>query len=104
VFFNGEPVARAGVLFSHAGARPAGATTDDAGVFLLRTCYDGDGTPAGEHTVCISKFVPLNGKDAGAYAEMQNTLPERYASPVTSPLRAIVRPGGNNRFRFDLEP
>ena len=54
--------------------------------------------------VCISKFVPIEGKDASAYADSRNALPNRYASPLTSPLRANVSPDGENHFRFDLEP
>ena len=108
VFFEGLPAQGAGVLFCRDGARPAAAVTDDAGTFVLRTWQDGDGAAAGEHVVCVSKFVPIEGKDAGkdasAYADSRNALPNRYASPLTSPLRAEVSPDGKNHFRFDLEP
>lgn len=104
VFFEGRPVAGAGVLFCRDGARPAGAVTDEAGMFVLRTWQPGDGAATGEHVVCVNKFDPVGGPDASPYGEAKNALPARYASPLTSPLRAAVSPAGKNRFRFDLEP
>jgi hypothetical protein len=104
VHFEGQPVAGAGVLFCPDGGRPAGAITDDAGRFQLRTWQDADGAIAGMHFVCVTKTVPAATKTESDYQETKNVLPSRYASPVTSPLRADVRPGGDNHFQFDLEP
>lgn len=104
VFFEGKPVAGAGVLFCPEGRRPAGAVTDDGGCFRLRTWHEADGAVAGTHVVCVTKTVPAATKGESDYQETKNVLPPRYASPVTSPLRADVGPTGDNRFRFELEP
>lgn len=104
VHFEGTPVAGAGVLFCPEGNRPAGAITDDKGRFHLRTWHDADGTVAGMHIVCVTKTLPVATKTESDYPETKNVLPPRYASPVSSPLRADVTPDGENCFRFDLEP
>lgn len=103
VFFEGRPVEGAGVLFCRDGARPAGAVTDKAGMFVLRTWQARDGAAAGEHVVCVNKFEPGGSAEASPYGEVKNALPARYASPLTSPLRAEITPTGQNQFRFDLE-
>ena len=104
VSLDGKPVAGAGVLFCPEGGRPASAVTDEQGRFQLRTWRDADGTLAGTHVVCVTKTVPTAAESDNPYAETKNILPSRYASPVTSPLRADVSPTGDNVFRFELEP
>lgn len=37
------------------------------------------------------------------YPQGKNILPAKYASPLTSPLRATITRKGPNTFRFDLE-
>lgn len=104
VSLDGKPVAGAGVLFCPEGGRPAAAVTDDQGRFRLRTWRDADGTLAGTHVVCVTKTVPTAAESDNPYPESKNILPSRYASPLTSPLRADVSPANNNFFHFVLEP
>lgn len=105
VYLHGKPVTGAGVLFCPEGGRPAGAVTDDAGCFQLRTWRDADGTVAGTSVVCVTKEERIGDtKSSDPYGEFKSVLPARYASPVTSPLRAEVVAGKGNTFRFDLEP
>lgn len=104
VSLDGKPVAGAGVLFCPESGRPASAVTDAQGRFRLRTWSDADGTLAGTHVVCVTKTVPTTAESDNPYPETNNILPSRYASPVTSPLRADVDPAGDNVFRFELEP
>ena len=97
-------LAGAGVLFCQEGGRPASAVTDKEGRFRLRTWSEADGTLAGTHVVCATKTVPTTAESDNPYTETRNILPSRYASPVTSPLRADVDPAGDNVFRFEFEP
>ena len=106
----GKPFAKADVTFVPQGGRPALAQTDAQGRFTLRTWTAGDGAVAGEHVVCIVKHdesrppptKPGSAADPYAEAMRPNVAPAQYASPVTSPLRATVVPGKDNRFEFDL--
>ncbi|HEV3022702.1 MAG TPA: hypothetical protein VGX76_09540 [Pirellulales bacterium] len=72
--------------------RPRGSVADD-GSFELTT-YDGkDGAPAGEYSVTVEWRVPVdqgNGPVPGP-----NQLPQQYARPATSDLRATVTEGAN---------
>ena len=52
----------------------------------------------------MTKTVPTATKTESAYPETKNVLPNRYASPVTSPLRAEVMADEYNHVRFDLAP
>lgn len=104
VLFGGKPLSKAGVMFCPTSGRPGVAMTDEHGRFALRTWTDADGAVEGEHVVCITKFVMDAADAAGAlYPQGKNILPEQYASPRTSPLRATVSRKGPNTFRFDLE-
>lgn len=71
--------------------------------FHLRTWHDGDWTLAGMHVVCVTTTVTVATKTESDYPETKNVPAPRYASPVTSPLRADGRPDGGNHFNFDLE-
>lgn len=101
---QGKPVAAADVLFCPDKDRPSNATTDQAGRFIVRTWGDGDGGVAGMHVVCVTKTEQTGARSSSPYAETRNMLPGRYASPLTSPLRAEVVPGQKNHFHFELEP
>jgi hypothetical protein len=104
VTYQGKPVEGAGVMFMPFSGRPASSMTDAQGRFALRTFKDGDGAVAGENVVCISKMVPAQGdatKDP-MFKKMISLLPQRYATPVTSPLKVNVSAKGPNTFTFDL--
>ena len=101
VRFAGKPVEAATVSFFPTGGRPANGVTDAAGRFQVRTWSAADGALPGEHVVCISKQVP--DPTAGAdYLGLRHVLPEQYASPARSPLRATVTANGPNDFAFEL--
>lgn len=111
VRLRGKPFPKADVTFVPTGGRPALGQTDAQGRFTLRTWAADDGAVAGEHVVCIVKHdesplpPPKRGAPVDPYAEAMrpNVAPSVYASPVTSPLRATVVPGQDNRFEFDLD-
>jgi hypothetical protein len=104
VTYQGKPVEGAGVMFMPSSGRPASSMTDAQGRFTLRTFKDGDGAVEGENVVCISKMVPAQGdatKDP-MFRKMISLLPQRYATPVTSPLKVNVRAQGPNEFNLEL--
>lgn len=104
VRFAGNPVEAATVTFLPAGGRPAYGVTDASGRFTIRTWTEADGAIEGEHVVCVTKQVPdPQAKPGDAFMGVKNLLPDRYATAATSPLRATVKRGGANEFRFDLE-
>lgn len=85
VVFNGQPLAKATVIFrSKQGAAGRGVTGAE-GIFVLRTAGQ-PGLVPGAYTVTISK----------------DELPRKYANQRTSPLTARVSTGGPNEFNFEL--
>lgn len=112
VYYGGEPLAEAIVVFSPvSGERKASATTDDEGRFELSTFGNGDGAIVGEHVVTIVKRgprklppvgTPGRGMPGGPSAPGDPLIPEKYFSPDTSGLTAEVTAGGNN-LDFHLE-
>ena len=103
VLYQGQPVVHASVMFIPEGSRAAAAKTDEQGRFSLLTFAPGDGGVLGEHTVVIGKYRQAPGGDPDSpYPETVAVLPEKYGSPLTSPLRATVTAEGPNDFRFEL--
>jgi hypothetical protein len=105
VLYRGQPVAHACVMFFPEGSRPAATKTDEQGRFSLFTFKADDGAVLGVHTVVIAKYQEAPGGDPDAIYADANTvpmLPEKYASPETSPLKATVTAEGPNDFRFEL--
>ncbi|HPP51834.1 MAG TPA: carboxypeptidase-like regulatory domain-containing protein [Thermoguttaceae bacterium] len=113
VTYKGQPLEGARVMFHTQGGPPATGTTDKEGRFRLETFSTEDGALIGEHTVIISKYVPVpNGaaSSSGAPDDMRGPgpprirqlVPARYTTPATSPLKAKVTAEGPNDFTFDL--
>lgn len=103
VTYRGMPVDGALVMFVPMGGRPASGQTDVKGRFTLLSFAPGDGAVAGEHTVCIAKTAPSPiDKNNSPYPQTVMLLPECYATPMQSPLKATVTAQGSNDFRFDL--
>jgi hypothetical protein len=100
VFMDGKPVAGASVMFVGV-SRPATGVTDAGGRFALGTWSSGDGAPAGEYVVCVTKQAVAGPGDNG-YVVPQNLLPAVYGAVDTTPLRARVERGATNDVRLEL--
>ncbi len=98
VFFGGKPAEGARVVFHPVGAdpnapRPSGVVGAD-GTFTLSTHVPGDGAAAGAYAVAIV-WLPADAQSDPKKTELKNLLPDRYADPTQSNLRAEVKPGEN---------
>jgi hypothetical protein len=98
VLFEGSPAPNAVVTFHLTNpdtkrfTRAGDAMAEADGAFALSTYVANDGGPAGEYAVTVVWWNPLvdaEGKPG------PNLLPERYAKPETTPLKAVVKPGPN---------
>lgn len=105
VFYRGSPAVGAEIVFrpvqaaAKKRAESARGRIEADGSFCLTTYRAFDGAAVGEHQVSITWYPPspANGGPRGA-----NRLPERYASPETSKLTAVVESGSRNDFVFEL--
>ena len=104
VTYRGQPVEGARVMFIPQNSRPASGLTDAQGRFTPCSVFaPDDGAVLGEHVVCIAKAIPdPNDKSGSPYRKSRSLLPEGYATPMKSPLKALVTAEGPNDFRFDL--
>ena len=133
VTYKGSPVEGAQVVFSSVspGGRTASGTTDAQGAFTLTT-YVGPteqpkGAVAGDYTVTVSKVdssavaAPVDSsteegrkqmmtmmtsgvqKPGAKAAGPKSLLPEKYADPKKSDLKASVAAGTPNEFKFELK-
>jgi hypothetical protein len=123
VMYKGQPVAGANVNFYNEGAPRAGyAITNESGEFELTTFEPKDGAVLGDHVVTVSKAdqVAANTQntssgppsaedltkqyvDTKEAAKDSNTLPAKYASQETTPLKFTVTAGeGSNNFLIEL--
>lgn len=111
---DGSPVDGATVRFQLVdGAQASTGVTNDQGRYVLATFAAGDGAPAGDYRVTITKEVAKGGAQAVSEddpnytgeegdVEMENVLPEKYAKADTSGLTATVTSGANE-FDFTIE-
>lgn len=97
VTYQGAPLPNAYVTFyPDSGDKPAAGTTDGSGGYSLTTFQKHDGAVPGEHTVTVTCYdSSFDG------ASMSSLIPDKYGSPLTSPLKITV---GNekNEIRLDL--
>jgi UDP-2,3-diacylglucosamine pyrophosphatase LpxH len=99
---DGEPVAGATVTLARYNAESkkytniADGRTDDLGRFQVTTYSRFDGAPVGEYFVTVAKRTRPADGTAG-----KNVLPEKYATPAESPLKASVKDGTND-LKLDL--
>ena len=97
---DGQPVVRASIAFHSADDAqvrcPVGVTDAD-GSYRLTTFAANDGAPPGEYTVTVlwpdENMVIDECEQPSLVA--RDRCGGRYADPMTSPLRAIIRPGTN---------
>jgi hypothetical protein len=98
VTLEGKPVPNATVVFysynkrTKKYARVADALAESDGTYVLSTYTAFDGVPAGEYSVTVTRHEPQfdeTGKPT------PNLLPDRYARPQTSPLKARAEAGKN---------
>ncbi len=110
VRYQGQPVEGAIVTFI-GEKHSATGRTDAAGKYRLTTFTRDDGAVPGEYRVIISKFEsgPLQDDEANEPSGDEPTppvarslLPDEYANPETSLLRAKVL-AQDNEFDFDLK-
>lgn len=131
VTFQGTPVAGAMVSFSPADAgteaRAAMGITDEQGNYSLTTFESGDGAMPGSYKVKVAKYdqsatppvvsdrsaatdsaegaMPANyvlETNTASAAPPKSELPERYASPSTTPLTFSVE-ATQNTYNIDLQ-
>jgi hypothetical protein len=125
VKLNGIPVPMASVTFVPVnGGRPATATTDEDGTYVIRTYddADGEGAAVGEHYVGIMKIASDEAKSAAEGASTADQLsgvtddaaatsstsiayfiPQNYMNPQTSGLKITVPSEGSDKLDFDLK-
>ncbi len=101
---NGAPVGGVQVRFFAAGTSgtpAATGTTDESGNFMLTTDFKDDGAAIGTYDVAITTASTddAESKTDGAAAQ---PIPEKFATPGTSGLKAEVKAEGENWFAFDL--
>ncbi len=100
VFRGGAPVANANLQFlpdpSSGGTHIANGTTDASGAFKLHTYLNEtrsalDGAVPGKYKVEVTGYP-------GA-----SRIPEKFASPTDTPLRADVPPSGTSALTLELD-
>ena len=99
LFYGNEPAEGAQVVFQLRDGgpdalKPSGMVQAD-GTFTLSTHPHGEGAPPGEYVVLVTWYPA----DAREQENPRNKLPERYADPSASPLKAAVQNGPT-----ELEP
>ena len=129
ITLKGKPVDGATVIFQlRDGSRSSVGATDSSGKYTLSTFASGDGAPAGQYQVTVTKYdtppapaapagqIPSGEIDPSKYdpnsvgnlgglgkTSEKSVLGDRYASPQTSGLIATVGETGENKFDFDLK-
>ena len=127
ITMGGAPVPEATVTYAPEGTQPvAMGRTNSDGEYRLTTYSANDGAAAGDYTVLVmktavsaesvsdqaiheaimsGKSVPgsnhAGGKSGGDSGAL---LPDVYGSQGSSPLKACVTAGGENKFDFELAP
>ncbi|PQO43481.1 carboxypeptidase-like regulatory domain-containing protein [Blastopirellula marina] len=110
VTINGEPLGEAVVtLHPVDGKYAAFARTDSDGAFRLTTFDDGDGAPAGEYDVTVTKMeieLEPNPENPDVlppiYHSEQSMIPKKYGDLEKSGLTVAIVAEGANDLRLDL--
>jgi hypothetical protein len=102
VTMDGAPLANASVVFVPENGRPAGATTDAQGKYVLTFTEGRKGATPGKHKVRISTLAdPSETPDGEPIPAQPETVPMRYNAQTE--LTFTVEPATKNVANFDLE-
>ncbi|MCA9047644.1 MAG: carboxypeptidase regulatory-like domain-containing protein [Planctomycetaceae bacterium] len=102
VTLDGQPLANASVVFVPEGGRPAGASTDAQGKYVLNFSEDRQGAIPGKNVVRISTARGETTDDNGQMVPgSPETIPAKYNAQTT--LEFNVEPGKVNTADFTLE-
>jgi hypothetical protein len=110
VTLQGKPIEGATVMFfgqdEHlraVGVPIPEGTTDASGKFELTTYEAGDGAPAGNYAVSITWMEETGNSDDPELVTRRDRLKNRYASPDSSDLTAMVEADDNELPPFELQ-
>lgn len=117
VLYQGKPADGAEVAFntSAPGAKPARGKTDAQGKFTLKTYvdpqHDLDGAIPGEYEVTVTKLElppPMTAEDMSKMGSKpmplpKDLLPAKYSTAAKTDLKASVKAGDKNDFKFELK-
>ena len=104
VTLDGKPLAKATVRFYRKGLVEGSFVfstegyTDASGKFEASTYKGFDGIPEGEYHVAV---IHTGDFDDGEL-QRKNTLPAKYATAATTPLRVVIKPGVKNEATLEL--
>lgn len=99
---DGRPLANATVVFIPENGRPAGATTDADGRYVLNFTHGRRGAIPGKSSIRISTLRdPTPGENGTAIPGSKETIPAKYNSEST--LEFTVEPKKRNVADFDLK-
>lgn len=102
VTMDGQPLADVTVVFIPENGRPAGATTDAQGKYVLTFTEGRTGAIPGKNKVTISSLRDSGeGPDGKPIPARPETIPMKYNSQTT--LEFNVEPGKKNIADFNLE-
>ena len=101
VKMDGKPLANAAVVFIPENGRPAGATTDDQGHYVLNFTAGRRGAIPGKNSIRITtQRDPSETPDGKPIPASPETIPVKYNTD--SALEFTVQPGQKNVANFDL--
>jgi hypothetical protein len=102
VTMDGKPLPNATVVFVPENGRPAGATTDAEGNYVLNFAQGRKGAIPGPSSIRIMTFRDADQDENGnPIPASKETVPARYNTDST--LSFDVEPGKKNVANFDLE-
>jgi hypothetical protein len=105
VTIGGQPLASAMVTFHPEGEGNKGqASTEVDGTYVLNTYDVKDGAVVGKHTVTVERYLPpMPTQPGGKIPTARSTVPKKYNTPETSPLKVEVKKGEKNVIDLPLD-
>jgi hypothetical protein len=101
VTMDGKPLANATVVFIPENGRPAGATTDSDGRYVLNFAQGRRGAIPGKNMIRVTtQRDPTPGEDGKAIPGSKETIPAKYNAATE--LTFDVQPKKKNVANFDL--